>query len=73
MTRAGQFDVTLFRGAIDAKRRSRGVTWAEVSRRTGVHQTALSRMGRGLKPSIDSVYALLAWSGLDANAFMDER
>jgi transcriptional regulator with XRE-family HTH domain len=66
------FDAEALYGALDAQRRGRGLTWKKVAEAAGVSASTLTRMAQGRRPDVDSLAALLRWSGLDAAAFIRE-
>jgi transcriptional regulator with XRE-family HTH domain len=66
----GQFDVKSFYSALDSQRQSKRVTWKQVAKESGVSASTLTRMGQGKRPDVDSMAALIAWSGLSADSFV---
>ena len=66
----GRFDAEAFYSAIDAERRNRRQTWKRVAEEAQVSASTLSRMAQGRRPDIDSMAALVAWSGLSADTFV---
>ena len=64
------FDAEAFYSALDAQRRSRHLHWKQVADQAGVSASTLTRMAQGRRPDVDSLAALLNWSGLDANDFV---
>ena len=66
----GRFDAEAFFSAIDAERRSRRQTWKRVAEEAQVSASTLSRMAQGRRPDVDSMAALVAWSGLSADMFV---
>ena len=69
MARRG-FDVAAFHAALDARRAAQGLTWKDVAEQAGVSASTLTRMSQGKRPDVDGLALLLAWSGLDASAFL---
>jgi transcriptional regulator with XRE-family HTH domain len=67
----GTFDNAAFFAALDAKRAARRITWKQVAEETGVSASTLTRMAQGRRPDVDGLAALLKWSGLRAEPFMD--
>lgn len=65
-----RFDAEAFYAALDATRRSRGLTWKQVANDAGITASTLTRMGQGRRPDVDSLAALTSWSGLDVNGFL---
>jgi transcriptional regulator with XRE-family HTH domain len=69
----GTFDAQAFYEALDATRRARKLNWKEVAKKSGVSASTLTRMAQGKRPDVDSLAALLAWSGLAADSFVVSR
>ena len=65
-----RFDNEAFHAALNAARLSKQMTWKDVAEEAGVAASTLSRMGQGAKPDVNGLVALLAWSGLKAEAFI---
>ena len=70
MTGRGRFDAEAFYLALDAERRSRQQTWKRVAEEARVSASTLTRMARGRRPDVDSMAALVTWSGLSADTFV---
>jgi len=68
--RRGRFDAEAFYVALDAERRSRQQTWKRVAEESQVSASTLTRMAQGRRPDVDSLAALVTWSGLSADAFV---
>lgn len=66
----GRFDIAGFHAAIDAQREAKGLNWKDVAEQSGVSAATLTRMSQGRRPGVDGLALLLAWSGLDASAFI---
>jgi transcriptional regulator with XRE-family HTH domain len=66
----GHFDGQAFYAALDSQRQSRKLTWKGVAQQSGVSASTLTRMAQGKRPDVDSLAALLAWSGLKADQFV---
>jgi len=64
VTKLGEWDAGAFFSALDAQRISKGVTWRQVAAESGVAASTLTRMAQGRRPDVDSLAALVAWSGL---------
>ena len=62
----GIFDAEGFFAALDDQRTLRGLTWKQVSDESDVSASTLTRMAQGRRPDVDSLAALLKWSGLSA-------
>jgi transcriptional regulator with XRE-family HTH domain len=68
--RSGSFDATAFYEALNATRESRGQNWKSVAKAAGVSASTLTRMAQGKRPDVDSLAALIAWSGLSADHYV---
>jgi transcriptional regulator with XRE-family HTH domain len=64
------FDADGFYAALADTVEARKVKWKDVSRRTGVSATTLTRMAQGRKPDAASQAALAAWAGLNPADFV---
>ena len=69
----GRFDAEAFYSALDAERRSRQQTWKKVAEDAQVSASTLTRMAHGRRPDVDSMAALVAWSGLSADTFVRDE
>ena len=69
-SRIGWFDGDALYGALDAVRQARTLTWKQVAVESGVSASTLTRMAQGRRPDLDSLAALSAWSGLQADDFV---
>lgn len=65
-----QFDADAFYAALDAQRLSKNMTWKKVAAVSGVSASTLTRMAQGKRPDVDSLAALVSWSGLSADNFV---
>lgn len=65
-----KFDDAAFFDAIEAKRKSEGVSWREVGRALKLSPSTFSRLSRGRRPDVDTFFRLLAWLNLPAETFM---
>lgn len=65
-----QFDIGAFYAALDSQRLSKQKTWKKVGEEAGVSASTLTRMSQGKRPDVDSLAALLKWSGLDVDSFV---
>ena len=68
----GTFDASAFFSALDAQRAARRLTWKDVAAQSGVSASTLTRMAQGRRPDVDSLAALVAWSGLKSDDFIRE-
>lgn len=66
----GTFDAHGFYQALDATREARGMNWKEVAQASGVSASTLTRMAQGKRPDVDSLAALVTWSGLDTCEYL---
>jgi len=66
----GHFDADAFYAALDSQRQSRRLNWKQVAGQAGISASTLTRMAQGKRPDVDSLAALLAWSGLSADQFV---
>lgn len=64
------FDGPAFYAALDSERAARRLTWKDVAHQAGISASTLTRMSQGRRPDVDGLATLLAWSGLDASAFI---
>ena len=70
MTRKGSFDADSFYAALDGERQARELTWKRVAEESGVSASTLTRIAQGKRPDVDSLAALVAWSGLEVDKFV---
>lgn len=73
MSSRGSFDAEAFHAALDAVRVQRGLTWRKLAEAAGVSASTLTRMAQGRRPDVDSLAALVHWSGLSADDFVRPR
>jgi transcriptional regulator with XRE-family HTH domain len=66
----GEFDGEGFYAALDSQRQARKITWKTVAKESGVSASTLTRIAQGRRPDVDSMAALLDWSGLKADDFI---
>lgn len=66
----GIFDAEGFFAALDDQRDTRELTWKQVADESGVSASTLTRMAQGRRPDVDSLAALLKWSGLSADDYI---
>lgn len=69
----GTFDASAFFSALDAQRIARKLNWKEVAAESGVSASTLTRMGQGRRPDVESLAALVSWSGLAVNDFIRDN
>jgi transcriptional regulator with XRE-family HTH domain len=68
-----QFNLDAFYAALDAERLSRKLQWKEVSAQSGVSASKLTRISQGKRPDVDSLAALIEWSGMPSDDFLKRR
>src|SRR6185295_15221678 len=66
----GTFDAQGFYEALDATRQARRLNWKNIAKESGVSASTLTRMAQGKRPDVDSLAALVAWSGLEADKYV---
>ena len=71
--RKGRFDAEGFFAALDAERQSRTNTWKQVAEEAQVSASTLTRMAQGRRPDVDSLAALVFWSGLSADDYVRDE
>ncbi|WP_116091838.1 helix-turn-helix domain-containing protein [Sphingomonas crusticola] len=65
-----EFDARSFYQALDTTRAARRMNWKQVAEKSGVSASTLTRIAQGKRPDVDSMAALVAWSGLSADEFV---
>jgi transcriptional regulator with XRE-family HTH domain len=65
------FQNDAFCAALNAHRLAQRKTWKQVAEDSGVGASTLTRMMQGKRPDVDGLAALLKWSGLKAESFID--
>lgn len=65
-----EFDARRFYQALDAARAAGHLNWKQVAERSGVSASTLTRIAQGKRPDVDSMAALVGWSGLSADDFV---
>ncbi len=70
MAERAWFDADAFYAALDAHRKSLGITWRKVATEAGVSASTLTRMAQGKRPDVDSLARLACWAGLDADDYI---
>ena len=66
----GQLDVAGLHAALDAERRSRGISWRQLAKEVGVSPSTLTRLANGHRPDVDAFAALVHWLGVPAERFL---
>ena len=65
----GRFNAAALYAALDAQRRERGMSWAEVSAEIGVSASTLTRTRLGGRMEVDGMLAMVRWLGRTAESF----
>lgn len=68
-----EFDAGRFYQSLDVTRAARRLNWKQVAEKSGVSASTLTRLAQGKRPDVDSMAALVAWSGLSADDFVGGR
>ena len=68
-----EFNVELFYRSLESARAAKGLNWKQVAELSGVSASTLSRLAQGKRPDVDSLAALLSWTGLSGDAFVTNR
>ncbi|HKS96419.1 MAG TPA: helix-turn-helix transcriptional regulator [Terriglobia bacterium] len=66
----GRFDSAALFAALDAQRRSRGMTWSEAAAEIGVSASTLTRTRRGGRMEVDGMLAMVRWLGRTVESFI---
>lgn len=66
----GTFDAQGFYEALDSTRQAKKMTWKDIAVASGVSASTLTRMAQGKRPDVDSLAALVTWSGLGTDQFV---
>jgi transcriptional regulator with XRE-family HTH domain len=70
MSDRASFDAAAFFAALDAQRQARHLLWKDVAAEAKISPSTLTRLAQGKRPDVDSLAALLDWSGLSADQFI---
>ena len=65
-----RFDATALHAAIDARRRARGISWAQMAREGGPSVSTIANMAKDGLIEADGVFCALRWLGAPAEAFL---
>ena len=68
----GNFDGEAFYEALNSQRLARRLTWKDVADQSGISASTLTRMAQGKRPDVDELAALLKWSSLKAEDFIEK-
>ncbi|WP_192385109.1 helix-turn-helix domain-containing protein [Mesorhizobium silamurunense] len=65
-----EFRADEFHAALGRVRAAKRLNWKQVAEQSGVSASTLTRIAQGKRPDVDSLAALVSWSGLSADAFV---
>jgi len=65
----GRFNAVALYDALDALRRSRGLSWSQVAKEVGVSVSTLTRTKLGGRMEVDGMLAMVRWVGRTAESF----
>lgn len=65
----GRFNAAALYAALDAQRRARGMSWAQVAAAIGVSASTLTRTKRGGRMEVDGMLAMVRWLNRTAESF----
>ena len=65
----GRFNAAALYAALDAQRRARGMSWAQVAAETGVSVSTLTHTRHGGRMEVDGMLAMVRWLGRTAESF----
>jgi transcriptional regulator with XRE-family HTH domain len=65
-----EFKGDAFFAALESTRSARQMNWKQVAQESGVSASTLTRMAQGKRPDVDSLAALVQWSGLSVDPFV---
>lgn len=71
--KSGEFDAQGFYEALNSTRIARDMNWRQVAQKSGIPASTLTRMAQGKRPDVDSLAALVSWSGLNADEFVKPK
>jgi len=64
-----RFDAAALYTALEAQRRSRGMSWRQVALEIGVSASTMTRMKQGGRLEADGMLAMVRWLGRTAESF----
>jgi transcriptional regulator with XRE-family HTH domain len=67
-----RFDAKALYAALDAQRRARTLTWAQVAAQTGVSAATITRTRSGGRLEVDDMLAMVRWLGVPVDRFVRE-
>lgn len=65
----GRFDSAALYAAMDAQRRARGMSWADVGRELKISPATLTRTKLGGRLEVDGMLAMVRWVGRTVDSF----
>ena len=65
-----RFDAKALYAALDAQRRSRGMTWAQVAAEIGVSASTIQRTRNGGRMEVDGMLAMVDWLAAPVETFV---
>ena len=66
----GRFNAAALYKAMDAQRRSRGLSWAQVGAELGISSSTLTRTKLGGRMEVDGMLAMVRWVGRTVESFV---
>lgn len=67
-----RFDARSLYQALDDQRRSRGMTWTDLSKEIGVSVSTITRTRKGGRMEVDGMLAMVGWLGMLVEDFVRE-
>lgn len=67
----GQVDIKALHKALDAKRKTKNLSWRDAAEEMGVSASTLTRMAQGASPDVDGFAKMVAWLGVSADDFIE--
>lgn len=68
-----RFDTAALFDALDAERRSRGLSWRQVAAEIGVSESTLTRTKSGGRLEVDGMLNMVAWLGRPVESFIVKK
>jgi len=69
----GTLDVSALYGALDSRRKGRGVSWRELARELGLSASVFTRLAQGREPELKSYHLMTSWLGVSNDAFFQRE
>ena len=67
-----RFDAAALHAALDARRRTRGLTWKQVAEEVGVSVGTIQRARSGGRMEVDGMLAMVRWLDVSVESFVRE-